>query len=495
MLRATDIMIIITAISLDNHETRPYYDNIRLNNQNNYHFPRRNYDRFCHQNRWETSYIPFNNHDTGDNNNNRFNINNKAHDNNYKPFNDFKNYNRFDNTRQPFHNFRDYNRSNVHQQFYDRDNKNYMNHNPKHQVPYSNKINTVDIEEIEDDKIISIDKKDYDLLNIDINNVENEVINVKDDAYMVNIKINNILTSLQVDTGTKFTILLKYMIEKVGIKNIKKSNIQLSGYDGKTIQVIGSTRNVEYEGSSQILDALIINSNKMPLLGRSWLKHFKNILERFISLIDTDHKNDLAELISNCKSKLNNKPVIKTQVRLRLKLNAKPKIIPPRRVPYSRAGKQNHRAGKSRWASPLTPVFKNNGSLRLCTDFKGTVNPALEDFKYPIPRINDLIAKLAGGKKFSDNDEIHLENIKKVFEKIIKYGLTPNFDKNKHGIHPHDDKIKAIIDTGTKKFRRIIYLLRHGELLPQPPTLNFFNPDLLIGIAADASNRGLGYFT
>ncbi|XP_065314692.1 homeobox protein 2-like [Gordionus sp. m RMFG-2023] len=150
-------------------QTRPYYGNIRFNNQNNYHFPRLNYDRFCDQNRWETSYIPFNNHDTRDNNNNRFNINNKGYNNNYKPFNDFKNYNRFDNTRQPFQNFRDYNRSNVHQQFYDRDNKNY-NHNPRHQVPYSNKINTFDIEEIEDDKIISIDKKDYNLLNIDINN-------------------------------------------------------------------------------------------------------------------------------------------------------------------------------------------------------------------------------------------------------------------------------------------------------------------------------------
>ncbi|XP_065315314.1 dual specificity mitogen-activated protein kinase kinase 1-like [Gordionus sp. m RMFG-2023] len=79
-------------------QTRPYYGNQRFNNQNNYHFPRPNYDRFYDQNRWETSYIPFDNHDTRDNNINRFNNNNNGYNNNYKPFNDFKNHNRFDNT-------------------------------------------------------------------------------------------------------------------------------------------------------------------------------------------------------------------------------------------------------------------------------------------------------------------------------------------------------------------------------------------------------------
>ncbi|XP_065314220.1 uncharacterized protein LOC135923416 [Gordionus sp. m RMFG-2023] len=124
----------------------------------------------------------------------------------------------------------------------------------------------------------------------------------------------------------------------------------------------------------------------MPLLGRSWLKHFKNILERFIGMIDVDDNVKLAKLISNYESKLTNKPVMKTQ----------------RRIPYSRINNITKELNTClenkiiepvkdlRWADPITPVFKNNGSLRL----KETVNPALEDFKYPIPRIN----KLARGK-------------------------------------------------------------------------------------------------
>ncbi|CAK9298925.1 unnamed protein product [Gordionus sp. m RMFG-2023] len=104
--------------------------------------------------------------------------------------------------------------------------------------------------------------------------------------------------------------------------------------------------------------------------------------------------------------------MIRSYVKLRLKQDATPKIIPPRRIPYSRIDLITKELQKwindkiiepvedVRWANPLTPVFKSDGSLRLCADFKNTINRALEDFKYPIPRINDLIAKLSKGKKF-----------------------------------------------------------------------------------------------
>ncbi|PFX12679.1 Uncharacterized protein K02A2.6 [Stylophora pistillata] len=58
----------------------------------------------------------------------------------------------------------------------------------------------------------------------------------------------------------------------------------------------------------------------------------------------------------------------------------------------------------SEWATPIVPVPKKDGSVRLCGDYKGTVNPELQAEQYPLPRIEDIFAKLAGGQKFSKID-------------------------------------------------------------------------------------------
>ncbi|XP_056144392.1 uncharacterized protein K02A2.6-like [Lampris incognitus] len=58
----------------------------------------------------------------------------------------------------------------------------------------------------------------------------------------------------------------------------------------------------------------------------------------------------------------------------------------------------------SDWATPVVPVNKKDGTVRLCGDFKVTLNQALCVDKYPIPRIEDLFASLAGGQRFSKLD-------------------------------------------------------------------------------------------
>ena len=53
------------------------------------------------------------------------------------------------------------------------------------------------------------------------------------------------------------------------------------------------------------------------------------------------------------------------------------------------------------WATLIVPVGKRNGSVRVCGDFKVSVNPVLLAEQYPIPGIDDIFANLAGGKHFS----------------------------------------------------------------------------------------------
>ena len=61
----------------------------------------------------------------------------------------------------------------------------------------------------------------------------------------------------------------------------------------------------------------------------------------------------------------------------------------------------------SDWAAPIVPVLKPDGSIRICGDYKITINKAAKQDVYPLPRVEDLFATLAGGKSFTKLDLAH----------------------------------------------------------------------------------------
>ena len=97
---------------------------------------------------------------------------------------------------------------------------------------------------------------------------------------------------------------------------------------------------------------------------------------------------------------------------LKIKPNVTPifhKAIP---VPYAFVTKELDRLESegvietvthSDWSSPIVPVLKGN-KLRICGDFRSTVNRVTETESYPIPRIEDIYATLSGGTIFSKLD-------------------------------------------------------------------------------------------
>ena len=73
------------------------------------------------------------------------------------------------------------------------------------------------------------------------------------------------------------------------------------------------------------------------------------------------------------------------------------------------------------WAAPIVPVLKTEGKfIRICGDFKMTVNSASRVDHYPIPKIEDLFAKLAGGKVFSKLDMSHAYQLIRLDEESRK---------------------------------------------------------------------------
>ena len=58
----------------------------------------------------------------------------------------------------------------------------------------------------------------------------------------------------------------------------------------------------------------------------------------------------------------------------------------------------------SEWAAPIVVVPKRDGRLRLCGDYKVSINPYLKVDAHPLPRTEELFARLSGGKKYTKLD-------------------------------------------------------------------------------------------
>ena len=54
--------------------------------------------------------------------------------------------------------------------------------------------------------------------------------------------------------------------------------------------------------------------------------------------------------------------------------------------------------------TPIVPVLKTSGQVRICGDFKVSVNQYLDITQYPLPHIEEVFERLSGGQLFSKLD-------------------------------------------------------------------------------------------
>ena len=58
----------------------------------------------------------------------------------------------------------------------------------------------------------------------------------------------------------------------------------------------------------------------------------------------------------------------------------------------------------SDWATPIVPVLKPDGTVRICGDYKVMINPVLEVLEYPMPTAEELLPHLNDGERFTKLD-------------------------------------------------------------------------------------------
>ena len=120
-----------------------------------------------------------------------------------------------------------------------------------------------------------------------------------------------------------------------------------------------------------------------------------------------------------------------------LKEGAQPVFLKARPIPYSLREKVEReldrlqkdgvisRVDWSDWATPIVVVPKPNGTIRLCGDFKMTINPVLKVDEYPLPKMDDIFAALGKGVFFSKIDlqwaYLHIHAITSTY---VNYSTT-----------------------------------------------------------------------
>lgn len=281
-----------------------------------------------------------------------------------------------------------------------------------------------------DVKVVYSDDKDDDFYihNIKVNTSEPTVFELsvnKDDRFarkiFVNVKLKGVVQKFELDTGSPVTILSLADFNKLKLKvDVQECpNIRFRAYNKQLIVPFGFVHiPVTYHNQTSREILFIVSENFTPILGRIWIRKLQ-----IIDLPDVDEEElDFAVLHTEMEDSIfkqfadtfttRTEAIPNIAHNLKLKPTATPVYRAARPIPFALLPKVNEeldlleqediieKIDYCQWGTPLVIVPKANGSVRLCADYKITVNQHLEPGHHPIPRVEELFQQLHGSTYF-----------------------------------------------------------------------------------------------
>ena len=225
------------------------------------------------------------------------------------------------------------------------------------------------------------------------------------------METNGIPLEVEVDTGASLSLVAEDMsLCHWANRELQQFQFRLCICSSEPLEVMGSMRvRLRHGGQDFNLPLPMVKENGPSLLGRDWLKYLRINWEQVHQI-----SASVLERWLDCKKKLF-KPGLGTLQGFRAKIHVDPTEIPkfykPMQVPYAMRAKVERELDRllakgiiepvkfADWAAPIVPVMKSDKeSVRICGDYKLTVNVASKLEQYPIPRVEDSFATVAGGK-------------------------------------------------------------------------------------------------
>nr|XP_037870976.1 uncharacterized protein K02A2.6-like [Bombyx mori] len=230
--------------------------------------------------------------------------------------------------------------------------------------------------------------------------------------------VNGIRMNFEIDSGSAVTVMSVDTYNE-HFKNIPlfSTNKKLLSYSGDVLGCAGRAQLlVEWRGRTRQLDVYVVRDGGPPLLGRDFIAQFELQLAPVYKCATTRDTLKLIQeqypaVFSDKLGKFN-----KYKVNLKLKESAHPIFFKPRPVAFALREKVEKEINRlvglgvlrpvehSDYASPIVPVLKRDGSVRICADYSVTINKQLVVEQYPLPTVNELFSKLYGGQTFTKLD-------------------------------------------------------------------------------------------
>ncbi|XP_011872492.1 PREDICTED: uncharacterized protein K02A2.6-like, partial [Vollenhovia emeryi] len=256
------------------------------------------------------------------------------------------------------------------------------------------------------------------------------------ESLRIQLPVENKVIIMEVDSGACKSVIhindYKKWYPKIRVEPV---TFQLRVVTGEQVNIVGQISvSVRYQKKVFALPLVILDSKSRftPLLGRNWLNilnpHWKQVVDTKMSVeqcklssIGTQESDIVKGLLGEIKSKFQrifdeepNSVIQHFKAEIKLKDNAKPIFHRAYSMPYavkSRVEEEVTRmvqsgiltkVAHSRWASPIVVVpKKNNSDIRICVDFKKTLNRVIDRDHCVLPLPEDIFACLGGSKFFS----------------------------------------------------------------------------------------------
>lgn len=259
-------------------------------------------------------------------------------------------------------------------------------------------------------------------------------IEEKQNKFLINVNVNEHPMKFLLDTGATCSVVGLHGYEEIGSPPLKPLSSQLKSYGAINIPVKGwTTVDVKLGNMTRTLRLLVANTqDRTNIFGATWFNAFGlqftqesklspdilNMIEAIPTCISVKRQTEIDELcqkysdvftsgLGTCKD---------FKAKLYLRKDAIPRFHKPRPVPFSQKEAVKKELDRlvqaaiikpiptSDWAAPIVVVPKPDGKVRICGDFKVTINPQLCIEQYPLPRTEELFQKLQNGKHFTKID-------------------------------------------------------------------------------------------
>ena len=228
--------------------------------------------------------------------------------------------------------------------------------------------------------------------------------------------VDGVEINMEIDTGASLTVISEATHDKLfRNKTLCDAEETLLTYTGQPVDILGYFEAcVEYKTQTYTLPIVVVKGNTPTLVDRNWLEYLKLDWHRLFKIYSPELKDLIAQYSDVFRPELGK--FTDCELSLLVEDSVHPRFFKARPLPYALRERVDQELDRlirlgvitpvkqSNWAAPVVPVVKSDNSIRLCGDYKITINQASKPDPYPIPRIDDLYATLGGGKTYTKLD-------------------------------------------------------------------------------------------